>query len=148
MSKDISHEVSRVKGTAVVKALPYMRDECKRLGINMPTLEFARGVKIEEGDITVHGTYSFIAERITINDEPIIYGLKEAEDEWDKTEVMHDTMEVMFHEFKHHIDTKLFSGSRDEYLEDYWLHKREYEKGADDYASEMMAKYRWERSKR
>lgn len=125
-----------------------MYDECKRLGIPYPEIEWIGSITIRGEEHYIGGLYQYETQEILMSINMINIMLEKGRTESDITK---SRLSACFHELKHYIDDKLHKVTLQEFRQN---HDR-YEAEAKSYAEELMkrveggkfetARVRWSR---
>lgn len=123
-----SKKAQKIMTEAMFKAHPIMRDECKRLGIPYPKIEWVGDITCE--DESIGGTYKYETQKILLNSKLADILIKEG---LQKPIVLRGLITLYFHEFKHYIDHKAHKVT----LQEFRSGLEHYESQANVYAEEL-----------
>lgn len=123
------NEVTKIIRKAASKAALIIYEECNKLGIRSPKIEWVGIIKM--GDKLPGGLYQYETQTIFLCTRLIERMLKENIPE---PNIVKATMHMYFHEFKHYIDHKVAGVTLQEYIQN----PDKYEAGARSYAEEIM----------
>lgn len=127
----LSNKAQKIREKVVFKAVPMIHDECERLGIPYPKIEWISSITTEEEEIG--GVYQYETQKILLN-LGIIDGMLEKD--MPESNVIRGMLFLFFHEFKHYIDHKAHKVS----LQEFRLGRGHYEFQANVYAEELYKK--------
>ncbi len=126
-----SDKVKRIIRKAASKSALIIFEECNKLGIRSPKIEWVGIIKM--GDKLPGGVYQDKTQTILLSTRLI---KKMLEMNIPEPNIVKAAMHMYFHEFKHYIDHKAYGVT----MQDIKLNREKYEAGARSYAEEIMKK--------
>ena len=126
-------KVQRIIRKAASKAVPIMYEECDRLGIKPPKIEWVSDIFIAETKERISGAYQYETQTMFLNtgtiEDMIELGIPEPS-------IVRAKIFDYFHELKHYIGHKVDKITSQEIK----LNREKYEAEAEEYADSLLEK--------